>query len=311
MQKWGRNKSGSYRFRCLSCASSATRKRPDITSLSHQKLYENWLLNKLTLTDFGIKYGVSRRTLDRWFKPFRDKDITPIKLDVRGGVLIIDGYCLQRGATVLIAQTTSNKVVNWSFTCTENFETWLEFFNNIPSFPRVIVCDGQKGMLKAIKLRWPGIAIQRCQFHVIHHVNILLTKKPETRAAQKLKIVVQDIINIKTRDDLKIWLVNYKHWHLDFGSFLKEKTYQADNLTLTGRPKWHYTHGRLHAAHSHLKNALPKLFSYLRYPQIPNTTNFVEGAINSQMQEKLRQHRGLTLSQRRVLIAHFLVSKQR
>jgi len=72
------------------------------------------------------------------------------------------------------------------------------------------VCDGQKGMIKAIKLRWPGVIIQRCQFHVIHQVNILLTKYPETLAAQTFKKLVGSIILVKTKDDLKIWLIAYK-----------------------------------------------------------------------------------------------------
>jgi len=166
-------------------------------------------------------------------------------------------------------------------------------------------------MLRAIAERYPRVIIQRCQFHVIHYCLLKLTKKPETKAAQELRCIIIKISQIKTKQQFSYWLGDYIMWRKTYDLFLKEKTYQTDNLTPTGRPKWHYTHGRLHAAHSHLKNAFPSLFQYLRYPQIPNTTNFVEGAINSQMQEKLRQHRGLTLSQRRVLIAHFLVSKQR
>ncbi len=272
-------------------------------------MYESWLLSKLTLSDFAQKYAVTRRTLDNWFAPFREQEILPHSISGADEIFIIDGYYVQYGATVLIAQSTKNDVVNWLFTYAENFLTWLELCEKISVFPFAVVCDGQKGMIKAIKLRWPGIIIQRCQFHVIHQVNILLTKHPETLAAQTFKALVGDIVMVRTQNDLKIWLMRYKHWYVAYNTFLREKTYQ-DSRTPTGRQKWHYTHGRLHAAHSHLKHAFPNLFQYIRFPEIPNTSNRIEGGINAQIQRHIDHHRGTTLFQRRQIIAAFLKQKQ-
>lgn len=165
-------------------------------------------------------------------------------------------------------------------------------------------------MLKAIRLRFPGVIIQRCQFHVIQYCLTKLTKKPETQASWELRKIIVGIVKVKTKERFKEWLEDYLVWRRTYNEFLKERTYQEGNLTPMGRRKWHYTHGRLHAAHSHLKNALPNLFKYLLHPQIPNTSNYIEGAINFQMQEKLRFHRGLKPTKRRVLIAHYLASEQ-
>ena len=164
-------------------------------------------------------------------------------------------------------------------------------------------------MLKAIQIRYPGVIIQRCQFHVIHQVNLLLTKHPETEAARKLKYLVNQIVQVKTKDDLKTWLLTYKSWYQKYQPFLKERTYQ-DMTTPTGRRRWHYTHGHLHASHSHLKNALPHLFQYLRFPEIPNTSNRIEGGINSQIQRHIDYHRGTKLLGRRQIIAALLKQKQ-
>jgi hypothetical protein len=233
----------------------------------------------------------------------------PKELDIREAVLIIDGKYINFSATVLVI-TTLGKVVTWLFTYRENSQTWYTILSQLRCAPFAIVCDGQRGMLKAIKLLFPRVIIQRCQFHVIHYCLTKLTQKPESHAGQELRFIIIEITKIKTKEQFRAWFEDYILWRQTYQEFLKEKTYQPHNQTPTGRPKWHYTHGRLHAAHSHLKNALPNLFRYLLYPQIPNTTNFVEGAINAPMQEKLRSHRGLTLTQRRVLIAHFLSSKQ-
>lgn len=267
-------------------------------------------MSKLTLSDFAAKHRVTRRTLHNWFLPFRDQEILPHEINGSGQVFIIDGYHLHYAATVLIAQTPSNVVVGWSFTYAENFATWLAFFESMAPFPKAIVCDGQRGMLKAIKLRWPGVIIQRCQFHVIHHVNILLTKHPETMAAQQFKTITNTISKVKNKEDLKSWLIGYRQWYQRYGEFLTQKTYQ-DNYTPTGRRKWHYTHGHLHAAFSHLKNAYPNLFQYLNYPQIPNTSNRIEGGVNAQIQRQIDHHRGTKLLQRRQIIAAILKQKQR
>ena len=116
LQKWGQNRNGSQRFRCIKCGKSDTRNRIDISLVNHRKLYEEWLFSKFTLTDFGQKYGVNRRTLDRWFKPFRDEEIVSHESKIDDNIFIIDGYYLQYAATVLVVQTPSNQVVGWSFT---------------------------------------------------------------------------------------------------------------------------------------------------------------------------------------------------
>lgn len=266
------------------------------------------MLGKLSKAEIAEKYGVSRRTLVSWFSPFWSEEPVLKQVNISNKTLIIDAKFVEQNGCVLVA-ACNKKVASWHFTQRENYASWRVFFDSFRQIPFAIVCDGQRGMLKAIKNRFPGIIIQRCQFHVVQYCTTKLTKNPETLAAQEFRALVLQIAKIKNEEQLKFWLAEYKYWYQIHKDFLKEKTYQPYNLTPTGCQKWHYTHGRIHAAHSHLKNSLPYLFRYLRHPKIPNTTNFVEGAINSQMQEKLRFHRGLSLKKRRILIAHFLSSK--
>lgn len=89
---------------------------------------------------------------------------------------------------------------------------------------------------------------------------------------------------------------------------MKEKTYYfGDN----GKKRWWYKHRTLRGMQSHINNALPHLFEYVRSPQIPRTTNFLEGGINARVKELLRRHRGLSLTKRLALVAYFLDSKLR
>lgn len=309
MQRWGKHPSGSRRYRCPLCGTNAVAKRSDLTLKSRQNLYLRWLVSKQTLTEYAQKQKVTRQTLDRWFKPFRNEEVTAQAIEAGDEVFILDGYYIQYAATILIGQTTANQVVSWLFTYAENYFTWSQFLAEITSFPIAVVCDGQRGLLKAIRERWPGIIIQRCQFHVIHHVNLLLTRHPETQAARDFKSLTNRMSRVKTEADLKVWLSDFRNWYQTYHQFLKEKTYRPW-ATPTGRRKWHYTHGHLHAAFAHVKNAIPNLFGYVRYPQIPNTSNRIEGGINAQIQRLIDRHRGTTLFQRRQIIAAYLRQKQ-
>jgi len=186
----------------------------------------------------------------------------------------------------------------------------LSFLLSIRYIPLAIVCDGQKDMLKAIKQRFPGLIVQRCQFHVMQYCLAKLTQKPESQAAIELRELVLEISSIKSKERFFTWMTAYKYWYQTNISFLKEKTYQDYNLTPTGRKSWHYTHGKLHAAHSHLQNSFQNLFQYIKYPQIPNTSNRIEGGINARIQRHIDFHRGTNLFQRRQIIAMLLKQTQ-
>ena len=211
---------------------------------------------------------------------------------------------------------TKTKVISWKFVQRETYASWKDFFLELKGHPSVIVCDGQKGMLKAIKKIFPRVIIQRCQFHILQRTRILLTRNPETIAAVMLKKIVEHISKIETRKQLKIWLEDYLNWRSQYDEFLKERTYYEFDTEyiyknfIKGKRKWFYTHKRLRGAVYLVKKALPNLFYYLDNKNIPNTTNHVEGGINSHLKLILRLHRGLPIDKRKYLVANFLAKKQ-
>ncbi len=274
MQKWGKNRNSSTRFRCKFCKISRTRKRSDLTQKYKKILFSKWLLGKLSLSEISVKYRVSSKTIYRWFQPFWNEEPTSKSVNISGRVIIIDGKYIAKDGSVLIS-ACDKKVSNWHFSQRENNASWNQFFSSFKHIPFAVVCDGQKGMIKAIKQRFPGVIIQRCQFHVIKYICTKLTKNPESIASQELKSLVLRITKIKTREQLKIWLSDYKYWYQTHKYFIKEKTYPFNSFTPTGRRKWNYTHQKLHASHSHLKNSIPYLFRYLQHLEIPNTTQNV------------------------------------
>ncbi|MFZ2800557.1 MAG: hypothetical protein WAZ30_10065, partial [Syntrophorhabdus sp.] len=74
--------------------------------------------------------------------------------------------------------------------------------------------------------------------------------------------------------------------YVTWSSFLKERTTDP----IAGR--WHYTHKRLRSAYRSLRQNLPYLFTYQKYPDlnIPNTTNSLDGCF-AYLKELVRVHR--------------------
>ena len=60
------------------------------------QLYLSWLTGKLSLEELARLYGVSRQTLENWFKPFCGQEIVPTHVDCRQQVIVIDGYSLSK-----------------------------------------------------------------------------------------------------------------------------------------------------------------------------------------------------------------------
>ena len=249
-----------------------------------------------------------------WFKDFWAEEIQPENLSISNQILIIDGFVLEEGTVLLLARTKTN-VVSWKFVKRETYDNWKTFFEQLSGHPDVIVCDGQKGMLKAINEVFPRVIIQRCQFHILQRTRILLTQNPETEAAIQFNKIIKTIPKIKTRNQFKYFLEEYLNWRSQYDIYLKEKTYYEFDTEFIyknfskGKRKWFYTHKRLRGAVYQIKKALPNLTSYLNNKNIPNTTNLVEGGISSHLKLLLRLHRGLPINKRKYLVAYFLSQK--
>jgi transposase-like protein len=171
--------------------------------------------------------------------------------------------------------------------------------------PKVIVCDGQKGLIKAIHEVWPQTIIQRCLIHISRQAKAWLTQNPKAEAGQELRLIVKKLTDIETETEKIIWLKSFDDWQKKYDYFLKEKTRHP-----IMEKNWWYTHKKLRAIRSLLKNSLDNLFVYLNDPRVPKTSNDVEGGINSRIKDLLRIHRGLIPKHQQVLASWYLAKRQ-
>ena len=158
---------------------------------------------------------------------------------------------------------------------------------------KAVILDGRPGIREVFR----GAPVQMCQFHQVAIIRRYLTSRPKLEAAQELMMIARQL----TRSDENSFSKLLSAWQEKWREFLKEKTINH----FTGR--WFYAHKRLRAAGRSLKNNLPYLFTYQKYPElnIPNTTNSLDGYIST-LKNLLNVHRGQDRNSRNKIIYQIL-----
>ena len=310
LQKWGKTKAGTPRWRCPNCINTSIRARPDLAKGLLLERFVNWLLGKQSQEELGTSARTWRKQTEWCWQIVPEPELTGEAYPI----LLLDG--IRVGSLVCLIARTPQYVIAWHWVPYESSEYWDKLLHQLPS-PVVVVCDGQKGILLSIPRNWPGAAIQRCHFHVWQNVRAKLTLFPQTEAAQNLLLLTKILLKgLHTAEEAERWQAKLTAWEQLYGGFIREKTITPDPKP--GQRKWRYTHERLRSAYRQLTKLLrdDQVFAYLdnnllkqtRQP-IPRTTNYVEGGINFQLRTKLKFHRGMSEEHQRRLVEWYLYSR--
>ena len=304
MQRRGKTAAGTQRWLCISCAQSDVKKRPDNLRRIHEKMFKQWLTGNATLADLAVRYQVSIQTIHAWLKDFWQQTCAAISRHPVF-ILILDATGMSKDCVLLIGlNAETNTPTLWYPAFRETYLSWKIPLSAIPYTPAYAVVDGHPGLRRAILERWPQILIQRCHAHVLREMRGFLTLNPKLQAGIDLRILVEDLRLIATRKQKRRWVHRLYQWRKKYESFLKEKTKTPDG-------HWRFTHRRLRRARSHLFNALPDLFRYIRDRRVPKTSNQLEGGINSPIKDLVRKHRGLVTYKKLILAAQYLKKRRR
>lgn len=310
MQRWGKTGTGKQRFFCRLCRKSSTRKRPDLRLKIDLRVFVSWLTKTTGLDAVAKRLRISRSSLTRSFIPFWKFLPQPKPVLGNSEILVVDGVSVvKRHLAVLIIFDRLKRIpLDWHFTLRESYSSWSAIFLGLRAKginPKIIIGDGQKGLIKAIGSVWPEAVIQRCLIHIHRQAKAWLTQNPQTEAGRELLLIVKRLINVETHEQKNDWLKSFNEWLGKHDDFLKERSHHQ-----IISKRWWYTHRRLRAIRSLLKNSLNNLFIYLDNHQVPKTSNDVEGGINSRIKDLLRIHGGLKPHHQQVLTAWYLAVRQ-
>jgi len=221
-------------------------------------------------------------------------------------IYMLDGVYLSGRENAALICRTMTAQISWMFAERETFASWLAFLENLPA-PDAVVVDGQKGLLAAILYLWPETKVQRCLVHIERLARIRLTRHPKSCAGKELLMLVRRLMKVRTKRQRRRWVRSYRCWERKHDAFLKERSYGEPK---TGKKRtWWYTHRNVRAVRSLIRNAMPHLFTFVRYPQVPRTTNHIEGGVNSRLKELVHRHRGLSQNRKQVLVAEHLAQR--
>jgi len=306
MQHWGHTMTGKVRWFCKMCGKSRVVKRLDTRAYWQRKLFASWLTDTQSLSLLAKRRALSSKTLERSFSPFWAEQLLPVlPQELSSTYLVVDAvYLAGHHECVLIGRSGTGQVV-WLFAEQETLAAWRTFFGKLPK-PAAVACDGQSGLLSALKILWPDVPVERCLAHVGRLAVQKLTRHPHTACGQALLGLVYRLHCVNTVEGRDKWIVAFRDWNNRSESFLKERTCGIDPA---GKRSWWYTHRRIRALKRTLEETLPNLFAFIDSPGVPSTTNLVEGGINSRLKELLHRHRGFNLDHKKTLVAYFLNSR--
>jgi len=195
---------------------------------------------------------------------------------------------------MLFKDAHSKKNIYWKYVRHENLQEYISGINYIKNLGfqiEGIVCDGKKGLFQAF-----DVPVQMCQFHQAAIVRRYITKNPRMDASKELKKIMSLLPNTDKESFTGVLDMWFDKWKL----FLKERTTNHE----TG--KSFFTHKRLRSAYHSVKRNLKWLFTWYDHLElnIPNTNNVLEGTF-THLKNKLRNHNGLNLDNKKKFIDEF------
>lgn len=197
----------------------------------------------------------------------------------------------------------------WEWVPYESNENWSILLSLIPP-PKYVVCDGQKGMLLAIRTHWPKAVVQRCRFHVWLNIKAKLTRYPKAVYDKELINLSLDLLRIKSKKDARSWKKKLKIWYKHNRSFIDQKTVTHVSK-ITGKERFHYTHKKTRSAYKQLYKLRHDAtrFCYRPDKRLPAVSNHLEGGINSQLRNLAKLHRGMRQEHQMKLVEEYLYSR--
>jgi len=196
-----------------------------------------------------------------------------------------DGTFLHRpNSLVVLMDARTNTLLKGKFGIRENSEHQLRsFFEPIKNNgfnPKSFTLDGNPQVIKTVKAIWPGIIVQRCLVHVQRQGLMWCRRFPKRTDAKHLRELFKQVTYINTCKERDKFISGLESWEQKYGCRLDSKPERGKVFSDVKR------------ARSMLLKALPDMFHYLDDPDIPKTTNGLEGYF-SRLKQNYRNHRGL------------------
>ena len=230
--------------------------------------------------------------------------------------VFIDGTYFHKKC--LLVACTDTHVIAWHWCLRESSYEYLKLLDKIAQ-PLIVTTDGAGGALKALRTKWPDVAIQRCLVHVQRNTFADISRNPIHPAHKAIRKLGYMLIQVHNREDAARFTAAVHHACITFGDWLKERTYRSAIPAgqvpqwVSPNQKWWYTHRNARRALKRLEKLIhaEQLFAFLTPPEgvtqdLKATTNLLEGGINKQLKDLAGNHRSMFDEHQRITMDWWL-----
>lgn len=199
--------------------------------------------------------------------------------------MVYDGtYFHKDGCLLNLMDALNQKIISHTYAQKESFQDaypWLLNLKEQGLNPRFITIDGERSIMRAMKLVWPNARLQRCLYHIQHEGMRWLRTYPKTEAGKELRAILSKLSQIKNVKERDAFIQAYLDWARKYREFV---------LSL---PRTMVASKDLRRTMVLINNALPDMFYFLEDEHVHSTTNALEG-FHSRIKADYQRHRGLT-----------------
>jgi len=283
----GKNQKWIQKYRCKKCNYSFINKDRKTPKIKTDKIFDDWLNEWYSSRQLWLQKDKDKFEILKYIRTKLDNNlINQIDLffdNVK--YIMIDWTWISKDICLIIYYDYINKkVLRFWFYDWEKYEYIkkdLEVLKN--QFKYEIDCfvvDWGKQIKKAIKKVYTNSKIQRCLTHIQRQIKTNISSNPKSDCWKDL----QKIITFKNFEKKENFIKLFNDWQIKHFDFLKEKSTNWNN-------SW-YTHRKLRASRSHIKNAIPYMFYYLNDWNIKKSSNDLEW-YNRVLNEQICNHKWL------------------
>lgn len=203
--------------------------------------------------------------------------------------LIYDAtYFHKDGCLLNLMDSLSKQIIAHRYVQKESFTEAYIWFSSLRQqglSPLYITTDGERSILRAMRLVWPEAKLQRCLYHLQHEGTRWLRSYPKTEAGQELRLILSKLCRIKTPQEREAFISSYKAWLGKWEDYVR------------ALPRSVIAYKDLKRTIVLINNALPDMFYYLEDRKVRSMTNALEN-FHSQLKNDYQRHRGLTKEHR-------------
>lgn len=286
----GKTSQGKQRYQCLRCKRTYIWRQPGNIEEKRFKWFKKWLIEGFTIKQLSEINKVSQSTTKRVIKYWLNKKAPEAENLEEVEYVIFDGsYINDRTGIYVVMDAKTHKVIYGDYGVCETGKDLKVIYKQLKQLglkPVSATIDGALQQFKYLTVEWENLIIQRCLVHIQRQGLSWLRRKPKRIEAMELRDLLLQVLSIRNKEQASTFIKGFQLWEHRYGFQLQRSTNRGKVFSDLLRTR------------SMILNALDYMFNFLDDPEIPKTTNPLEGYFG-RLKEKYRVHKGLSPKKRR------------